>query len=159
MLTFGVVTFVMLNVCNWHDKSTPFWWAAHLLKLLNAQNSATRLVLPTPRSAWSRSLLCFTQITSSLISRELSANSCYSALTLKEKSKVFKYAKWPSKWLTNESLVWDLIFFLNERIYLYWFLIDFIFCRLAETAVLGSPSVTWLSWKWCQSGESVRLPS
>ena len=27
---------------------------------------------------------------------------------LKEKSKVFKHAKWPSKWLTNESLVWDL---------------------------------------------------
>ena len=26
--------------------------------------------------------------------------------TLKEKSKVFKYANWPSKWLTNESLVW-----------------------------------------------------
>ena len=25
---------------------------------------------------------------------------------------------------------------------------DFIFCRLAETAVLGSPSVTWLSQKW-----------
>ena len=24
---------------------------------------------------------------------------------------------------------------------------DFIFCRLAETAVSGSPSVTWLSWK------------
>ena len=21
----------------------------------------------------------------------------------------FKYAKWPSKWLTNESLVWDLM--------------------------------------------------
>ena len=30
-------------------------------------------------------------------------------MALKEKSKVFKYAKWPSKWLTNESLVWDLI--------------------------------------------------
>ena len=28
---------------------------------------------------------------------------------LKEKSKVFKYAKWQSKWLTNESLVWDLM--------------------------------------------------
>ena len=28
---------------------------------------------------------------------------------LKEKSKVFKYAKWPSKWFTNESLVWDLM--------------------------------------------------
>ena len=25
------------------------------------------------------------------------------------KSKVFKYAKWPSKWLTNESLVSDLM--------------------------------------------------
>ena len=33
----------------------------------------------------------------------------------------------------------------------------FYFCRLAETAVSGSPSVTWLSRKWCQSGESVRL--
>ena len=30
-------------------------------------------------------------------------------LNLKEKSKVFKYAKWPLKWLTNESLVWDLM--------------------------------------------------
>ena len=28
---------------------------------------------------------------------------------LKKKSKVFKYAKWQSKWLTNESLVWDLV--------------------------------------------------
>ena len=28
---------------------------------------------------------------------------------LKEKSKVFKYAKGPSKWLTNESLVSDLM--------------------------------------------------
>ena len=28
---------------------------------------------------------------------------------LQEKSKVFKYAKWPSKWLTSESLVWDLM--------------------------------------------------
>ena len=28
---------------------------------------------------------------------------------LKSKSKVFKYAKWPSKWLTNESLVSDLM--------------------------------------------------
>ena len=25
------------------------------------------------------------------------------------KSKVFKYAKWPSKWLKNESLVSDLM--------------------------------------------------
>ena len=32
------------------------------------------------------------------------------------------------------------------------FLIDFIFCRLAETTVSGSPSVTWLSRKWRQSG-------
>ena len=35
--------------------------------------------------------------------------SCTWYNILKEKSKVFKYAKWPSKWLTNESLVWDLI--------------------------------------------------
>ena len=28
---------------------------------------------------------------------------------LKEKSKDFKYAKWPPKWLTNESQVWDLM--------------------------------------------------
>ena len=28
---------------------------------------------------------------------------------LKKKSKVFKYAKWSSKWLTNESQVWDLM--------------------------------------------------
>ena len=39
------------------------------------------------------------------------------------------------------------------------FLIDCIFCRLAKTTVLGSPPVTWLSRKWCQSGESVQLPS
>ena len=79
-------------------------------------------------------------------------------IDLKEKSKVFKYAKWPSKWLTNESLVWDLMKFKKKKC-LCWFLIDFIFCRLAETAVSGSPSVTWLSRKWRQSGESVRLPS
>ena len=69
---------------------------------------------------------------------------------LKEKSKVFKYAKWPSKWLTNESLVWGLIKFKKwekEMKSLCWFLIDFIFCRLPETAVSGSPSVTWLSRK------------
>ena len=30
-------------------------------------------------------------------------------LSLKEKSNVFKDAKCPSKWSTNESLVWDLI--------------------------------------------------
>ena len=34
---------------------------------------------------------------------------CSFRLALKGKSKVFKYAKWPSKWLTNESLVSDLI--------------------------------------------------
>ena len=45
----------------------------------------------------------------------------------------------------------------NEEKCLCWFLIDFIFCRMAETAVSGSPSVTWLSRKL--SGESVRLPS
>ena len=28
---------------------------------------------------------------------------------LKQKSKVFKYAKWPLKWLANESLVSDLM--------------------------------------------------
>ena len=39
------------------------------------------------------------------------------------------------------------------------YLINFILCRLSETTVLGSPSVTWLSRKWRQSGESVRLPS
>ena len=78
---------------------------------------------------------------------------------LKEKSKVSKYAKWPSKWLTNESLVWDLMKLKKMNFFLCWFLIDFIFCRLAETAASGSPSVTWLSRKWRQSGESVRLPS
>ena len=83
---------------------------------------------------------------------------------LKEKFKVFKYAKWPSKWLTNESLVWDLINKEKEKQNktnkcLCWFLIDFIFCRLAETAVSDSLSVTWLSRKRRQSGESVRLPS
>ncbi len=82
------------------------------------------------------------------------------ALLLKKKSKVFKYAKWPSKWMTNESLVWDLMKLKKlKRRSLCWLLIDFIFCRLAETAVSGSPSVTWLSRKWRQSGESVRLPS
>ena len=30
----------------------------------------------------------------------------------------------------------------EKKIKLCWFLIDFIFCRLAETAVSGSPSVT-----------------
>ena len=30
------------------------------------------------------------------------------------KSKVFKYAKWPSKWLTNESLVSDLMKFKKK---------------------------------------------
>ena len=28
---------------------------------------------------------------------------------LKEKSKVFKYAKWPSKWPTSKSQFWDLM--------------------------------------------------
>ncbi len=79
---------------------------------------------------------------------------------VKEKSKVFKYAKWPSKWVTNESLVWDLMKQkMGKKTCLYRFLIDVIFCRLAETAVSGSPPVTWLSRKWLQSGESVRLPS
>ena len=54
------------------------------------------------------------------------------------------------KWVTSRRF--------NEIKCLCWFIIDFIFCRLAETAVSGSPSVTWLSWKWRQSGESVRLP-
>ena len=45
---------------------------------------------------------------------KLWSHFCYILLSLwicflKEKSKVFKYAKWPSKWLTNESLVWDLM--------------------------------------------------
>ena len=40
----------------------------------------------------------------------------------------------------------------NENKCLYWFLSDFIFCRLAETAVSASLSVTWLSRKWRQSG-------
>ena len=35
--------------------------------------------------------------------------SAYQPNALKEKSKIFKYAKWPSTWLTNESLVWDLM--------------------------------------------------
>ena len=59
------------------------------------------------------------------------------------------------KWVT--SLRFNEI--KNEKNEKCWFLINFIFCRLAETAVSGSPSVTWLSQKWCQSGESVQLPS
>ena len=35
--------------------------------------------------------------------------SYHFSLFLKEKSKVFKYAKWPLQWLTNESLVWYLV--------------------------------------------------
>ena len=35
-----------------------------------------------------------------------------------------------------------------EKNKIKWFLIDFIFCRLAETVVSGSPSVTWPSRKW-----------
>ena len=66
------------------------------------------------------------------------------AMLLKEKSKVFKYAKWPSKWLAKvTSLRFNEI--KNEIKCLCWFFIDFIFCRLAENAVSGSPSVTWLS--------------
>ena len=42
----------------------------------------------------------------------------------------------------------------EKKICLCWFLIDFIFCRLADTAVSGSPSVTWLSRKWRQWGVS-----
>ena len=63
------------------------------------------------------------------------------------KSKVFKYAKWPLKWLTNESLVSDLMKKEEEKKKkcLMRFLINFIFGRLPR--------------KWCQSGESVRLPS
>ena len=66
------------------------------------------------------------------------------------KSKVFKYAKWPSKWLTNELLVSDLMKKKKKEkkeedfVCLIGFLIDFIFCRLLR--------------KWRQSGESVRLP-
>ena len=41
----------------------------------------------------------------------------------------------------------------NKNKCLYWFLIYFIFCRLAVIAVSGTPSVTWLSRKWRQSGE------
>ena len=44
---------------------------------------------------------------------------------------------------------WVTSFRFNERKNvqkcLIGFLIDFIFCRLAKTTVLGSPSVTWLS--------------
>ena len=55
------------------------------------------------------------------------------------------------KWITslilneikNEKQKWKKV---------CWFLIDFIFCRLAETAVSVSSSVTWLSRKWRQSG-------
>ena len=72
------------------------------------------------------------------------ANKVEEIFHLNEKSKVFKYAKWPSKWLTNESLVWDLMKKKKKWKKWCWFLIDFIFCRLAETAVSGSPSVTWL---------------
>ena len=43
--------------------------------------------------------------------------------------------------LTNESLVSDLMKKKKEK-KLIGFLIDFIFCRLAETTVSGSPSVT-----------------
>ena len=77
-------------------------------------------------------------------------------LTRKLKSKVFKYAKWPSKWLTNKSLVLDL---MKKRRSLIGFLIDFLFCRLAETTVSGF-SISHVTFpKWRQSGESVRLPS
>ena len=104
-------------------------------------------------------------ITDNLLLKESSCTEirmwkCGSMICFKEKSKFFKYAKWPSKWLTNESLV--LRFNgekKNEENFYVDFLIDFIFCRLAETAVSGSPSVMWLSRKWHQSGESVQLPS
>ena len=43
------------------------------------------------------------------------------------------------KWVT--SLRFNEI--KNENKCLHWFLIDFLFCRLAETAVSSSPSVTW----------------
>ena len=85
------------------------------------------------------------------------ANKVEEILHLKEKSKVFKYAKWPIEMI--DKRVTSLRFNEIKTKCLCWFLIDFIFCRLAETAVSGSPSVTWLSQKWCQSGESVRLPS
>ena len=42
----------------------------------------------------------------------------------------------------------------NKNKCLYWFLIYFIFCRLAVIAVSGTPSVTWLSRKWRQWGVS-----
>ena len=72
--------------------------------------------------------------------------------TLKQKSKVFKYAKWPSKWLTNESLVSDLMKKEEEKKCLIGFLIDFIFCLGFSIS-----HVTFLEWR--QSGESVWLPS
>ena len=78
---------------------------------------------------------------------------------LKGKVQGFNYAKWPSKWFTNESLVWDFyiyIFFLMT-FFVCLFLIDLIFFRLAGTAVSGSPSITWLSRKWRQSGDAVAI--
>ena len=57
------------------------------------------------------------------------------------------------KWIT--SLRFNEI--KNPPQKLCWFLIDFIFCRLAETAVSGSPSITWLSRKWRQSGDAVAI--
>ena len=54
------------------------------------------------------------------------------------------------KWVT--SLRFNEIKKMEKRRSFCWFLIDYLFCRMAETAVLGSPSVTWLSRKWRQSG-------